>query len=138
MSPEARVEDIDLVMLRNALQRMSAWDEHRNVDEPLKGAASELGATTYRLVSRAGSIPHPLQAVSALTAIDEALATIGAQHPSMPLHIVAAAPTALFVELGRRLTPATFSSAILHQLVPATAGYVPVLDVVRRAVVTVG
>lgn len=109
---------------------------HTVASEPLERAASELGAVAYRLVSRAGSAPHPLQAVSALTAIDEALATIVARHPNTPLHIVAAAPAGLVVELGRRLSPAVFPSVIVHQLVAATADYVPVLDVVRRAVVT--
>jgi ATP-dependent DNA helicase RecG len=103
--------------------------------ELLDRASSALGATTYRLVSRAGVGPHALQAASALVAFADALATIATRHPGAPLHIVAAAPAPLMVELGRRLDPAVFPSVIVHEYVPAT-GYVPVLDVSRRAVVT--
>jgi ATP-dependent DNA helicase RecG len=104
--------------------------------EALQRAASELGAITYRLVSRAGGAPHPLQAASALTAIDEALATVAARHPNATLHVVAEAPAALVVELGRRLAAAAFPSVLVHLWMPAADAYVPVLDVARRTLVT--
>jgi ATP-dependent DNA helicase RecG len=103
--------------------------------ELLERASSGVGAITYRLVSRAGIEPHALQAASALIGLEDALATIAARYPGAPLHIVAAAPEALVVELGRRIDPAVFPSIIIHHHAPG-AGCVPVLDLSRGVVVT--
>lgn len=109
---------------------------HAVEPELLERVSSTLGATSYRLVSRAGVRPDALQVPSALVALEDALTTIAARHPGATLHIVAVAPGAFMIELGRRLDPAVFPSAIVHQLVPETGAFVPVLDVSRRAVVT--
>ena len=51
------------------------------------------------------------------------------------IHVVATAPLALLIELGRLVVPSVYKSVIVHQFDPQTARYVPVLDVIARRVV---
>lgn len=114
-----------------------AIDGMHPIPEPWRERLAErLGAATYHLQSRSLEPMYPTQMPGAIAAVRRALAIIGRRHPATPLHIVTSAPVALAVEVGRQLTPAVFPSAVVYHFDVSSTGYVPVLDVVLRKVVS--
>jgi len=97
--------------------------------------AERLGAVEYHLQSYVRLPMQPAQMSGAVIALRSALNTIGSQNPGASLHIVASAPVALLIELGRQITPAVFPSAVIYHLDVASRMYVPVLDVAQHRIV---
>lgn len=109
------------------------------VDEPLREVAQRVGAASVlRLRPRR---PAPLRSEpdvhAALADLRAALMRAEIQGPAATrvIHVVATAPLALLIELGRMLVPTVYRGVVVHQFDPSTGLYRPVLDVIARRVI---
>jgi hypothetical protein len=140
--PEAFFEDLEeLPRLLGGPDVLLAIEGMRSMgEEALHALAGQIGAASiYRLRPRAR---RPLRSTAevrgAVMAVREALVRTQSPHPSgpRPVHVVTTAPLALLIELGRLITPTVYASVIVHQFDPRTAGYIPVVDVITREIVS--
>lgn len=103
----------------------------------LEAAARVQAAAVHRLRPRsAAPLYAPAEVRGAIADVRRALLSVQAERAAGPstIHIVATAPVALLIELGRLVFPTVYKSVIVHQFDPQTARYVPVLDVIARHV----
>jgi hypothetical protein len=107
-------------------------------DQALLDAAARVqAAAVYRLRPRsAAPLREPAEVQGAVAAVRSALLHVQAERTAGPsaVHVVATAPVALLIELGRLVVPTVYKSVIVHQFDAQTARYVPVLDVIARRV----
>jgi SMODS-associated and fused to various effectors sensor domain/CobQ/CobB/MinD/ParA nucleotide binding domain len=106
-------------------------------DETLRLFASKTGASRIVRLRQMNddSVDLRLQAANAVDDVRRALMRIRAAWPTAALHIVATAPVALLVEVGRMLSPTVYRKATIYQYDPNTASYEVGLDMIARAVV---
>lgn len=83
-----------------------------------------------------GMLTTPEATHSAIAAIRNALANASPNDPAGAIHIVTTAPLGLLIELGRLARPTVYPSVIVHQFDATSYGYVPVLDIMNRRVIT--
>ncbi len=106
--------------------------------ERIDDTAHALGAAAHVLRGRAQVPLDAAQLSAAVFGLREALETIAERHPRAPLHLVMHGPAALFVELGRLLSPTVFPRVVAYHYVrgPVSgASFVPAIDVIQRRVV---
>lgn len=106
-------------------------------DDTLRLLASKTGASRIVRLRQTSddSLDLRLQGANAVADVQRALMRIRSAWPKAALHIVATAPVALLVEVGRMLSPTVYRKATIYQYDPASASYVVGLDVIARAVV---
>ncbi len=76
----------------------------------------------------------PEAAHSAMIAVRMALTQAQPEHSNGAIHVVATAPLALLIELGRHAVPTVYKSVVVHQFDAKNRCYVPVLDVISARV----
>ncbi len=106
-------------------------------DDTLRLLARKVGAGRIVRLRQMNddSLDLRLQAANAVDDVRRTLMRIRSASPKATLHIVATAPVALLVEVGRMLSPTVYRKATIYQYDPDSASYVVGVDVIARAVV---
>jgi hypothetical protein len=106
-------------------------------DDTLRAFGQGVGASSFVRLRQMRDSPLDLrsEAGRAVRDVRRALARVQSAHPSAGLHIVATAPVALVVEVGRMLSPNVYRKAAVYQYEPASASYVAGLDVIGRTLI---
>jgi len=106
-------------------------------DDTLRAFGQGVGAGSFVRLRQMRDTPLDLrsEAGRAVRDVRRALARVQSARPSAGLHIVATAPVALIVEVGRMLSPNVYRKAAVYQYEPASASYVAGLDVIGRTLI---